>query len=49
MAGNYTQTLATAKTDPKTVPIDYKVQGPFIRELVASKVVTEPTLAMEVS
>lgn len=49
MAGNYTQTLATAKTDPKTVPIDYKVQGPLIRELVASNVVTEPTLAMEIS
>lgn len=49
MAGNYTQTLVAAKTDPKTTPIDYKVQGPFIREIVASGVVQEPTLAMEVS
>lgn len=49
MAGNYTQTLVAAKTEPKTTPIDYKVQGPFIREIVASGVVQEPTLAMEVS
>lgn len=49
MAGNYTQTLVAAKTEPKTTPIDYKVQGPFIREIVASGVVSEPTLAMEIS
>lgn len=48
MAGNYTQTLATAKTDPKTAPIDYKSQGPFIRELVASKVVQDVMLEAEI-
>ena len=48
MAGNYTRTLATAKTDPKTAPIDYKSQGPFIRELVASKVVQDVMLEAEI-
>lgn len=46
----YEQTVVTTPTEPSAdTAFDLKVQAPFIRELVATGVVMEPTLQAEIS
>ena len=46
----YTQTVPTAATAPSTTSVfDLTIQAPFIREIVATGIVMEPTLQAEIT
>ena len=47
---SYTQTVPAAPTAPSTTSVfDFNVQAPFIREIVATGIVMEPTLQAEIT